>query len=180
MKSVNKSTLIPILIAVAIIPIAYIVGKGSAARELQEKFDLSIEEIQTTHDVYLQTMEAELAAAKSDWDLRYEQHRNQVREALLNTGVTLEDLNAVPPPQKPNFSISQPTYETIKNGMTYEEVFNIIGRHGENTFNMLDADGSGTQTFTWRWMNDEEENETMTATFEDGQLFSKNYSAFQL
>lgn len=176
----NKSTLISILIAVAIIPIAYIMGKGSATRELQEKFDLTIEEIQITHDIYLKTMEAELAAARSDWDLRYEQHRNQVREALLNTGVTLEDLNAEPPPEEPNFPISQPTYETLKNGTTYDEVFRIIGRHGENTFNMLNANGSGTQTFTWRWINEDDENETMTLSFEDGELFSKNYSAFEL
>ena len=73
----NKSMLILIIIAVVAIPIAYTMGKGSATRDLQEHFDLTIEEIQTTHDVYLETMESELAAAKSQWDLRYEQHRSQ-------------------------------------------------------------------------------------------------------
>jgi hypothetical protein len=180
MRTVNKQMLIPIIIAAIGIPLAFTLGRGSANQSLQDQFDQALDELQTTHDVYLETMEETLQAAKAEWNLKYEQHQRLIREALLNTGISLEDLDAVPPPEDPNYPVTQSTYETLKNGMSYDQVLQIIGREGENTFNMLDEDGIGMQTFTWRWLSDDAENETLIVTFENGVLSSKDYSAFEL
>lgn len=176
----NKSLVIPIVVAAICIPLAFTLGRGSAETSLQEEFDVALEELQATHDVYLETMEQTLQAARAEWELKHEQHSRMVREALLNTGISLDELNAELPPEIPNFPIPQSTYELLRKGMSFDQVLEIVGREGENTFNMLDENGGGMQTFTWRWINEEEESETLIVTFEDGVLSSKDYSAFEL
>jgi hypothetical protein len=176
----NLITLIALVIAAAGIPSAFLMGKQSAAKDLQLQFDETIDDIQTTHDVYLETMQEALTTAQAQWDLTFEQHLGKMREALLNTGVPLEVLDAEPIPVVPNFPIAQVTYEMLKPAMTYEEVVAIIGREGENSFNLVDADGTGTRTFSWRWLNEDEEGEIMDITFENGKLSNKYFSPFKL
>lgn len=181
MKNINVILIALLVAAAAAIPIAYSMGRESATSELEDEFTNTINEIQATNDIYLQEMEERLQTAMAEWDLKHEQHARRLREAMLNTGVPLEVLNAeiVEPEPDPNTPIPQSTYEAIKKGMTYDEVLAMVGREGENSFNLVNEDGTGLKSYSWRWVSEDGEDEQLSVTFEGNLVADKHYTAFE-
>lgn len=183
----NKaSVILAILLAVALMamPIAYQSGKKTSSTELQAKYDGVLEEIRLEHVRALAEFEISLARVQMDWELRHAALQSSVREALLNTGVTLDILNTEQKPdavpETVDMSVSQETYALLNVGMTYDDVVELLGREGKNTFSMMDADGIGTSSYVWSWKNDEDAEDRLTVTFVDLELSNKHYSAFKL
>ncbi len=69
---------------------------------------------------------------------------------------------------KPAPSITKAKYRKIQNGMTYDEVFSIIGEHGEELSSNQIA---GIHTVMLMWKNPDGSN--MNATFQNGKLVQK-------
>lgn len=182
MDKPNTILTVALVIAVAAIPMAYMQGRGSASTKLRMEFDTALNEFQMTNDVYLETMEERLTAAMATWDLKHRELESRFREAMLNTGVPLEVLDAEPVEpevEAENVVIPQETYVAIKAGMTYDEVITLVGSEGENSFNLLNEDGTGLRTYTWRWISEEGESEQMNVTFDGNEVSDKHYSDFQ-
>jgi len=182
---VNKSTIILTILlvaSVAAIPVAYTMGRESAADELRDEFETALNEVETSNDVYLQTMDDRLSSALAEWNLKHRDLESRFREAMLNTGVPLEVLDAeiVEPEVVENFIVPQDTYVAIKKGMTYDEVITLVGREGENSLNLTNADGSGLRSFSWRWVSEEGTEEQMNVTFDGNIVTDKHYTDFKL
>ena len=184
----NKVSLILAVFLVAVLialPLTYQSGKNAASTDLEAKYENLLTAMRQENTLALSKFEGELAQVKSDWETRNVAFKSHLRETLLNTGVTLEDLNAELEVEKAevdlvNTHISQDTYGLLKTGMSYNDVIDILGREGENTLNMMDTDGTGTSSYVWVWENDEETIDKITATFIDQKLSNKHYSAFKL
>ncbi|SIT08062.1 DUF3862 domain-containing protein [Kroppenstedtia eburnea] len=70
-------------------------------------------------------------------------------------------------PKKDN-EVTKAEYDQIKNGMSYQEVVNIIGFEGEeNSQNEI----GGTKTIMYTWMNPDGSN--MNAMFQNDKLVQK-------
>ncbi len=165
------------------LPLVYQQGKGNSETMLRAEHALLVEEIRAENAESLRQFEVALTAVQMDWELKHTALQSRVREALLNTGVSLEILNTIqepePVPDPIDYSISQDTFMTLRDGMSYDEVVGILGRDGENTLNMLEPDGSGTSGFVWKWRNDDDSQDSLSATFVNLKLTDKHFTAFE-
>ncbi len=170
--------------ALIALPLTYQQGKGNSATALQDEHALLVEEIRAENAQALRQFEVALTEVEMDWEVKHSALKSRVREALLNTGVPLEILNTIqepePEPEKIDYTISQETFMKLKDGMSYDEVVDALGREGENTLNMLEPDGSGTSAYVWKWTNNDDSQDRLNVTFVNLKLTDKHYTAFKL
>jgi len=101
------------------------------------------------------------------WDMK--SSRDAAKKTKSDYQAVSKTLSEYGQPEKPAPSIvTQAKYDQIREGMTYEDVSQIIGTSGKE---ISRADSSGSTTVVYYWLN--ADNSSMNATFRDGRLTGK-------
>lgn len=187
MTKLNSLLTVILVVSLSAVPIMYMIGMQRYSTLLDTKVEENQTQMRAEYEQILKTHElawqVKLQEKEGEWDRQQEALRIEVRELLLNSGVTLEQLDAPPVleapvlPEGPNLVISQAVYEALAIGQSYASVVEALGREGENVLNMDDTAGR-TSAYEWRWYGEDGEPETLTATFINGKLNHKTYSAY--
>ncbi len=182
----NKMNLIVtaiLILALATVPVMYTVGMQRYKAQLDEQLETAVAQLRADNESLTQQYNTALQEALNkqavEWERKHTNALSKVREALLNSGVTLDQLNAESMPEAPvlDLSIPQSVYESLKKGQSYEEVAEVLGRDGDNILNIEDTSGL-TSSFEWRWDDANGEAQTLGITFINNKLNHKTYSAF--
>jgi hypothetical protein len=181
MTKINTVLTVILLMALAAVPVMFIVGMNQFKAEQTTQLSKALEEMKAENEQlfrdYEKALQDGLSAQASEWDQQHATFRSNVREALLNSGVTLEQMDAAPVPPAPDLTISQEVYNSLEKGQTYEEIVVALGREGENILNIEDGEGR-TSAYEWRWDDENGKAQTLSATFINGKMNHKTYSAF--
>lgn len=186
MKNLNVILAILLVLSLACVLLMYMIGMQSYSEQLDAKLMAHSEQVRQENDQLAQRYEVALDNAlkqqqiESDAkaDAKHEELRVHMRELLLNSGISLEELNSSPEPEEPSMTIAQEIYESLYKGQSYKEVIEVLGREGENILTMEDAAGR-TSSYEWKWGNSTQGTDTMSITFINGRLSHKTYSAFE-
>lgn len=183
MNKANMILTVVLLLALATVPIMYTVGMQRYKADLDQQLDTEVAALQEKNAQLFRDYERALSDGmrkqESEWDQKHTEFKSNVREALLNSGVSLEQLDAEAMEEEPkiDLSIPQTVYESLKKGQSYEQVVEILGRDGENILNI--EDGSGlTSSYEWRWDDANGDPQTLGITFINNKINHKTYSAF--
>ena len=186
MNKPNIILAVILLLALAAVPVMYTFGMQRYKADLDEQFATEMEVMRQANAELAKEYDAAMVEALHKQELEWERNNQEfvssVREALLNSGVTLDQLDAVPMEGEAaavveDLSIRQSVYSALKKGQTYEEVAEQLGRDGENILNIEDGDGL-TSSYEWRWDDVNGDPQSLGVTFVNNKLSHKTYSAF--
>jgi len=119
----NKMNLIVtaiLILSLATVPVMYTVGMQGYKVQLDDQLKTAVAQLRADNESLTQQYDAALQEALDkqaiEWERNHTNALSKVREALLNSGVTLGRLNAESIPEAPvwDLSIPQSVYESLK------------------------------------------------------------------
>lgn len=113
----------------------------------------------------------ETTPRKMKFDLKYVPEGKDWKLIAIEVNTKDEPLTNSVKNTTSSSGVSIDTFNSLKTGMSYDEVVEILGKEGEV---LSETDMSGTKTVMYKWDGDSGYGSNMNAMFQNGKLISKS------